>query len=213
MNAPIGNHPVHRVPTRRCLAKRQFIGSCAAAAAFLTAGVCNADSSFETGAAWGVSRNNGGSYISPPGTTSTRTLPDGDQVTGIWEGNPSNLADTWYRLIFNVTEPTLNANLQFRTDDLFELLVNGNSVPGVADDPAGTKDSSPVPGLSIPANFFQIGSNEILFKTQVAGDFDPFLAARLDLSTSIPEPASALVAGLGAAVLFCRRRRADPTLG
>jgi hypothetical protein len=173
-------------------------------------GICQA-ASVATGASWEVTRNNGASYITPPTTITARTLPDGTSATGIFEGNPSNSADTWYREFFELTAATQSAKAHFRTDDLFQLLVNGFAVPGVADDVGVVKDASPVAGLDIPAAFFVIGTNEVLFKTQTYGDGDPHLAARLDI-TAVPEPGSAMLIGLAGLALLARRRGRCPRL-
>lgn len=177
-----------------------------------------ADTSFETGPGWQISLNSGGSY-GPPDAFSSRTLPDGDVVTGIAGGNPFNLSDRWYRYTFTLTELTMSARAFFVTDNLFDLLVNGNSVDIsmiVDGDPGpAIKHQSPPGGLTIPASFFQLGSNEILFKTHVntggqAGD--PFLAARVDLS-SVPEPSTWAIMIFGGSGLLglqrLRRRRSS----
>jgi len=181
----------------------------------LLAAAAKADTFLETGPGSEISLNSGGSY-GPPDATSSRTLPDGDMVTGIAGGNPFNLADRYYRVTFTLTELTMSAEAHFVTDDLFELLVNGNLVDlsAVVDGDPGsaTKEQSPLAGLALPAGFFQMGSNEILFKTHVntggnAGD--PFLAARVDIS-AVPEPGT--LALFGAAVCVCvylRRRKQE----
>lgn len=176
------------------------------------AAISKADTSFETGADWQISLNNGASY-GPPDMFSTRTLPDGDMVTGIEGGNPFNTTDRYYRYTFTLTELTLAANAQFVTNDLFQLLVNGNSVDlslVVNGDTLNTNDQSPVTGLPIPGSDFQLGSNEIIFKTHsftggAAGD--PFLAARIDIS-AVPEPSTWMLILLGSCgVLMVRRFR------
>lgn len=176
------------------------------------AAVSKADTSFETGANWQISLNSGASY-GPPDALSTRTLPDGDMVTGIEGGNPFNITDRWYRFTFSLTELTSLATAQFVTNDLFELLVNGNSVDlslVINGGTLNTNDQSPVTGLPIPGSDFQLGSNEIIFKTHsftggAAGD--PFLAARVDIS-AVPEPSTWMLMLLGScAVLAVRRFR------
>ncbi len=172
------------------------------------AAVSKADTSFETGADWQISLNSGVSY-GPPDQLSTRTLPDGDMVTGIEGGNPFNVTDRWYRFTFTLTELTMSATAQFVTNDLFELLVNGNSVDlssVVNGDTLNTNDQSPVSGLPIPGSDFQLGSNEIIFKTHSftggsAGD--PFLAARVDI---VPEPSTWMLMLLSSCGLLALRR-------
>lgn len=172
--------------------------------------VCSADTSFETDATWQISVNSGGSY-GPPDSLSTRTLPDGDMVTGIAGGNPFNLNDRYYRFTFTLSELPMMAITQFVTNDLFELLINGNSVDlslVVNGGTINTNDQSPVTGLPIPPTYFQFGSNSIIFKVHsftagAAGD--PFLAARVDLS-SVPEPSTWMLMSLGSCGLLAIRR-------
>lgn len=181
-----------------------------AALQLLFTGICAADTSFETGADWQISLNSGASY-GPPDAFSTRTLPDGDMVTGIAGGNPFNISDRYYRFTFTLTELTLSANAQFVTNDLFELLVNGNPVDlslVVNGGTPNTNDQSPVTGLPIPGSDFQLGSNEIIFKTHsftggAAGD--PFLAARIDIS-AVPEPSTWAMMLLGSCGFFAVQR-------
>jgi hypothetical protein len=176
----------------------------------LLAAVSRADTSFETGPDWQISLNSGGSY-GPPDMLSTRTLPDGDMVAGIEGGNPFNITDRWYRYTFSLSELTMSAVAQFVTNDLFELLVNGNSVDlssVVNGDTPNTNDQSPATGFAIPSSDFQLGSNEIIFKTHsftggAAGD--PFLAARVDIS-AVPEPSTWAGTLLGGCGMWAMRR-------
>src|SRR3981081_832546 len=86
---------------------------CAIASSLLLfAGVCAADTSFGTSAAWQISLNNGASY-GPPDTLATRTLPDGSAATGIEGGNPFNVADRYYRFSFTLSELTMSAKTVF----------------------------------------------------------------------------------------------------
>jgi hypothetical protein len=192
-------------PSRRIITP---LAACTAVAAlFALAGISHADTSIETDATWGVSVDNGGSYLTPDLIT-PRVLPDGDNVSGIYWGNPSNLSDRWYRKTFSLTELPGLASVQLETDDLFEFLVNGNSVSlvGVIDDPGGNiKDHTTIAGLPVPASNFQVGTNEIIFKTHPQGDGDAHFSARLDV-VNVPEPTTALLAGVGALALLVRRR-------
>jgi hypothetical protein len=178
----------------------------------LFAGVCAADTSFETDTTWQISLNGGGSY-GPAADAGTRTLPDADMVTGITSGNPFNVSDRWYRYTFTLSELTLVATAQFVTNDLFDLLVNGNSVNLTLVVNCGTlntNDSSPVTGLPILPSYFQLGSNTIEFRTHsftggAAGD--PFLAARIDLTAApVPEPATWAMMVAGGSLLLAFQR-------
>ena len=191
---------------------RAAIGAIASSL-LLFAGMCAADTSFGTSAAWQISLNNGASY-GPPDGLSTRTLPDGSTATGIEGGNPFNVTDRYYKFTFTLTELTMSAKTVFETNILFSLLVNGNSVDlsSVQDSGPNTNNRSPSAGIPIPASYFQLGSNTIIFETHSltggsAGD--PFLAARVDI-TAVPEPSTwaMLLAGGGmfAAVQRLRRR-------
>jgi hypothetical protein len=188
--------------------------ACAIAASLLSfAGVCAANTSFDTGATgWQISLNGGASYNAPD-YFSTRTLPDGSTVTGIAGGNLSNVTDRYYRYDFTLTELTLSATTQFVTNDLFQLLVNGNSVDltlVVNGGTSNTNDQSPVTGLPIPGSYFQLGMNEIIFKTHsftggAAGD--PFLAARVDITAvAVPEPSTWMMILLGSCGLLAVQR-------
>ncbi len=169
----------------------------------LFAGVCAADTSFGTSAAWQISLNNGASY-GPPDALSTRTLPDGSTATGIEGGNPFNVADRYYKFTFTLSELTMSAKTVFETNILFDLLVNGNSVDlsSVQNSGPNTNNRSPASGIPIPASYFQLGSNTIIFETHSltggsAGD--PFLAARVDI-TAVPEPSTWAMMLAGASV-------------
>lgn len=140
-------------------------------------------------------------------------MPDGDTVTGIAGGNIYNITDRYYRFTFTLSQLPLVATTQFVTNDLFQLLVNGNSVDlilVVNGGTSNTNDESPVTGLPIPDSYFQLGSNEIIFKTHsftggAAGD--PFLAARIDLSTTaVPEPSTWMLMFLGSCGLAAIQR-------
>ncbi len=171
-----------------------------------------ADTSFTTDATWQISLNGGASYNAPD-ALSSRVLPDGSTVTGIAGGNPFNITDRFYRFNFNLTGATLLGRANFVTNDLFELLVNNNSVDlslVVNNGTLNTNDQSLPTGLVIPGTYFQTGSNEILFKTHSftggsAGD--PFLAARVNVS-SVPEPSEVILLLSGGSLLLLRRRSA-----
>jgi PEP-CTERM motif-containing protein len=75
-------------------------------------------------------------------------------------------------------------------------------------DTSNTNDQSPTTGFAIPGGDFQLGSNEIIFKTHSftggsAGD--PFLAARVDI-TAVPEPSTWALMLLSSCGLLASRR-------
>jgi len=184
-----------------------------AAPVLLFAGVCAADTSFDTGAAgWQISLNNGASYGAPD-RTNPRTLPDGTTVTGIEGGNPFNVTDRYYRFTFTLSELTMSAKTVFETNTLFALLVNNNSVDlsMVENSGPNTNNRSPASGIPIPASYFHTGSNEIIFETHSltgSNAGDPFLAARVDIS-AVPEPSTwtMMLAGAAMFVVIQRIRR------
>jgi hypothetical protein len=127
---------------------------------------------------------------------------DGQIVDSIW--SPTDSSPIWLRTEFAIPESIVSATLYSVADDDADIYINGQLVLSDHDGVAQFYDPIEV------GNLLQTGANVLATKaidTQggTAGDF----AARLVITTVVPEPAAAQVAAIGLAIVClnrCRRR-------